>query len=113
MQKIKGKKGQVGDTITWIVATIIIVVMLVIFIIGASLLADTKALYKFRDKIISPESELDYDFALSNSLYTYFKVDNSKQKTEFHTELEKREMRGEFADSLSEREAELKWGLYG
>jgi uncharacterized metal-binding protein len=36
------KRGQVGETITWIVATVIIVVTLVIFIFVSVLMADVK-----------------------------------------------------------------------
>ncbi len=36
------KKAEIGTTMTWIVATVIIVIMLLIFLFGASLLAGLK-----------------------------------------------------------------------
>ena len=39
---IKNKKAQISDTLTWVVATIIIVVILLIFIFVSSILAKAK-----------------------------------------------------------------------
>jgi len=108
----KNKRGQVGDTVTWIIATIIIVVMIFFFVFGSSLLAETKEVHKFRGKIISEESEVNYDLILSKSLYTYIKIDTIKTKNEFYMNLEDMEAKGKFQDSLEERKTELERGVF-
>jgi competence protein ComGC len=48
------KRGQISDTMTWVVATIIIIVILMIFIYASSVLAKTKVVsYK------GPEDKVD------------------------------------------------------
>lgn len=106
----KNKRAQVGDTVTWVIATIIIVVMIFFFVFGASLLADTKSVQKFRDKLISPESVVEYDLMLSKSLYTYFKIDKEKEKISYYEDLEKMELKGEFQDDLKNRKMEIQKG---
>lgn len=48
------KKGQVGETVTWVVATLIIVIVLVSFIYASSVLSKVKILTS-----LSFESELE------------------------------------------------------
>ena len=109
----KTKKAQVGDTIMWIISTIIIVVMLIIFVFGSSLLAETKSLLKYREKIVSQESGFSYDLILSKSLYTYYFIDNVKVRKDFYNSLEILEKKGYFSDSLEKRSKEIKKGLLG
>ena len=109
----KTKKAQVGDTIMWIISTIIIVVMLIIFVFGSSLLAETKSLLKYREKIVSQESGFSYDLILSKSLYTYYLIDNVKVRRDFYNSLEILEKKGYFSDSLEKRSKEIKKGLLG
>ncbi|OYT35953.1 hypothetical protein B6U91_02205 [Candidatus Pacearchaeota archaeon ex4484_71] len=113
LSKKRNKKGQVGDTLTWIVSTIIVVVMLLIFIFVSSLLAETKFLGKYREKIVSPETELKYDLILSKSLYAYYTLENVKEKNAFYAKLEALENKGYFSDSLEERSKEIRRGLLG
>ena len=49
------KQGQIGETITWIVATIIIIVTLVIFIYVSSVLVEIKKIKVPDLKIVSEE----------------------------------------------------------
>jgi hypothetical protein len=104
------KKAQVGDTVTWVVATIIIVVMIFFFVFGSSLLAETKSVQKFRSKIVSEESVVSYDLFLSKSLYTYFKIDKAKEQISYYSDLEEKELKENFQDSLEERKKELQRG---
>jgi hypothetical protein len=106
----RNKKAQVGDTVTWVVATIIIVVMIFFFVFGSSLLADTKSVQKFRNKLISPESVVKYDLMLSKSLYTYFKIDKEKEKISYYQDLEIMESKEIFQDDLEERKKEIQRG---
>lgn len=43
VEKIINKKGQVGESITWIIATIVLIVVLLIFIYASLALSKTKA----------------------------------------------------------------------
>ena len=52
--KMLNKKGQVGETVTWVVATLIIVIVLVSFIYASSVLSKVKVLTS-----LSFESELE------------------------------------------------------
>jgi len=48
------KRAQVGDTLTWFVATLIIVILLIVFVYVASALAGTK-------KVVKYASSIDFD----------------------------------------------------
>lgn len=74
--KFSSKKGQVGETITWVIATIIIVIVLVFFIFGASMMGSTKVLGKFKDSLFSKSYSLDEDVFLKKSIYTYSMIDS-------------------------------------
>ena len=81
MEKLKKmlnkKRGQVSDTITWIVATIIIVVILLIFVFASSVLANAKNLgpnlvsefigdYEKKANWIDVKTEFAYEINLNN-----------------------------------------------
>jgi len=53
MTIIKNKKAQSGETVTWIVATLIIIIIMVIAIYGSSLLAKTKTFEKGKSELSS------------------------------------------------------------
>ncbi|MEA3414532.1 MAG: hypothetical protein U9Q99_03355, partial [Nanoarchaeota archaeon] len=42
----KNSRGQVGDSLSWIIATIVIVVLILFFVFGSSLFAETKNVQK-------------------------------------------------------------------
>ncbi len=66
-------RGQIGETMTWVVATIIIVVILIISVYAASLLANTrKALSYQKEKIES-------DLLMEKSLFAYFSANDTKK----------------------------------
>ena len=52
---LSNRKAQVGETITWIIATIVLIVILMVFIFISSTLAKTKSL-KVNIKIDSQDS---------------------------------------------------------
>jgi ABC-type Fe3+ transport system permease subunit len=64
-----GKKAQVGETITWLVATIIIIVVLLIFVYASVVLSKTKALKK-DIKIDSQDSSFNWIFAKTEIAYS-------------------------------------------
>lgn len=48
-------RGQVADTMTWIVATIIIITILVLFVYASSVLAKTKSVGRFAKGLFSED----------------------------------------------------------
>jgi len=80
LQKKLKNKGQVGETLTWIVATILIIIMMVFFIFGASLLGGTKKIGSYRPDLLSGSvSEASAPF-LQKSLFTYVSIGSSTKK---------------------------------
>lgn len=69
---IINKKSQVADTMTWIIATIIVVVILFIFILISSLLAKTKSIESFTKKLFSSDgSEEGVDWIGNKTSFAY------------------------------------------
>ena len=80
--KIKNKKAQIGETITWVVATIIIIAILILSIYVASLLSNTK-------KTLTYASEgRKGDILMEKSLFAYF-LANETDKEVIYSELKK------------------------
>jgi TRAP-type mannitol/chloroaromatic compound transport system permease small subunit len=52
------KKGQIGETVTWIIATLVIIGILIIFILVSSLMAKIKAIHVGDVKTDMKESNL-------------------------------------------------------
>lgn len=78
---MKNKKAQVGETVTWVIATVTIVVILMFFIFGASLLGSTKGILKYKNSVFSKSSYVGDNILLKKSVetYSYFvHADNSK-----------------------------------
>ena len=100
------KKGQVGSTVTWIVATLIIIVMLIFFIFGSSVLAESKKLSKKKGSIFSRDDLGQRDLFLEKSIFTYYKFD-SEARINFYLELEKLFEEGFFLEPLDEKRTEI------
>ena len=66
-------KGQIGETMTWVVATIIIVVILIISVYAASLLANTRKTLSFQ------KEEVKSDLLMEKSLFAYFSADGVRK----------------------------------
>lgn len=67
------KRGQIGETITWVVATIIIVVILIISVYAASLLANTRKTLSYQ------KEEIEGDLLMEKSLFAYFSASDTKK----------------------------------
>ncbi len=52
------KKAQVGETMTWIIATVIVIVILIVFIFVSSSLASLKGIEKFTKSIFGGDDVL-------------------------------------------------------
>lgn len=69
--KMHNSKGQIGDTMTWIIGTIVIVVVLLFFLFGASLFGSTKTVSGFKDSLFSSAEELNDDSFAQKSVFAY------------------------------------------
>lgn len=78
---LKAKRGQVGDTVTWFVATIVIVTILLFFIFGASMLGSTKSVGKHKESLTSKATYEGENLFLKKSIYTYLTVPQSGSKS--------------------------------
>jgi hypothetical protein len=84
------KKAQTGETISWIVATIIIFVILMFFVLGSSLLGGTKKILTYKDSVFDSADEYIFDSHYQKSLYTYFKIEETLKKNKIKTYLEEK-----------------------
>ncbi len=110
---LKFKKAQLGDTLTWLVATLIVFVILFFFVFGASLMGRTKDVGKFRESLVSGSSSIgDYDIFLSKSLFTYFQIEDTREKADFYRYLDESFNNSKFDEDLKNRLNEIKRGLY-
>lgn len=80
---MSSKRGQIGETITWIVATLIILVILMISTYVSSLLAE-------KEKILRDDSGLNAggNILLKESLFAYLLTENSEKET-VHEQIQK------------------------
>lgn len=75
--KMSDRKGQVGETITWIVATLVILFMLIISTYTASLMAE-------KQKILNIDFGIFEDNSLSQSVFAYLLTENDEGKNVFN-----------------------------
>jgi hypothetical protein len=101
------KKAQVGETVTWIVATVIIVVILLFFLFGAVALAETKSVKKFRPSLISESSYQGDDLFLKKNVFTYVSITKDNSRKRMETYLVKKELEGDFLYSYNETRKEV------
>ncbi len=88
----KDKKAQIGETMTWVVATIVIIVILIISIYAASLLAQKNKIIRYK------EYERESDIVMEKSIFAYFlSGDNS-----IYNELVQQEFYADFDDKIDE-----------
>jgi hypothetical protein len=104
----KNKRAQVGDTITWIIATIIIVVMIFFFVLGSSLLSETKSIVGYKSSLFSSGIMYKYDFYLSKSLFSYYKISNSKDKSTLYDNIKKLPLDSDVSQTIDNRSTEIR-----
>jgi hypothetical protein len=107
----RDKKAQVGDTVTWIIATIIIIVMIFFFVLGSSLLSETKKIVGYKSSLFSNNLLYKNDFFISKSLYTYYQIINSKDKTTLMDGIKKLPVEEYVEQTLEQRSNEIKLRL--
>lgn len=96
------KKGQVSDAVTWIVATIVIVVIMVFFVFGASILANTKSIGNYKSTLLSEEESIGDDLFLKKNLFTYFLVEKESDQQKIMFNLKNRDAEGDFMFPLED-----------
>ena len=71
-KKRKGNKAQMGETMTWVVATLVIIILLSISIYAATMFAKTR-IVNYADVSSFSENNLkSYDILMDKSLFAYF-----------------------------------------
>jgi len=76
--KKRGKRAQVGETMTWILATIVLVVLLLTFIYATSILADFKKVVNYKAQEVEIKSISD--LIVTKTSLAYLINDNNKNK---------------------------------
>jgi hypothetical protein len=75
---IKNKKAQIGETMTWTVATVIIVIVLMIFMLSVSLIAGKKNVAFDLGNFVEDQGS---DIAVQQMLFSILKYDTGNGKT--------------------------------
>ena len=108
MFKKLNSRGQVGETLTWIVATIIIIILVLFFIFGSSLLASTKSISSdFRPSLSLTGHFIGTDPFLRKSLFTYVTILSEPKKAILDREFQNLLARDEFAVDFNETKKEI------
>ena len=101
---INNKKGQTSEAMTWIVATLIIIVLLGISIYAASLLSKLK--------IIDYETEeRTQDIIMEESLFSYFSIKDSDVQSKIFKSLEKMNQEEKFYEDFNSKFQQIKFNL--
>lgn len=95
MLELKNKKGQIGETLTWVVATVIIIFVLAISIFISSFNSD-----KF--KRVQESSYQTTDVLASKSLFSYLLTMDSEGKI-VHSQLKEEENLNDFNGELGKK----------
>lgn len=100
----KNRRGQTSEAMTWIVATLIIMVLLGISIYATSLLS--------KAKIMDYEKETrTQDIVMEESLFAYFSVKDSAVQEKIFNELEKMSQEEKFYEDFNSKFTQIKFNL--
>ena len=104
LNKIFNKRGQASESMTWIAATLIIIVLLGISIYAASLLSKLK--------IIDYETEeRTQDIVMEESLFSYFSIKDSDVQSKIFKSLEKMNQEEKFYEDFNSKFQQIKFNL--
>jgi len=106
--QIRIKKAQLGETMTWVVATLIIIFILSVSIFGASIVANFK---NDPGSVFSVIPERTQDLIMENSLFTYFLIKDSFKQEKLETILRTQNEQGEFHENFDSKFTQLKYNL--
>jgi len=104
---MKKTKGQVGETLTWVVATLLVVFLMVFFIFGASLLGGTKKIGDFRQSLTQKTTFEGGDPFLQKSLFTYDLLSSDTEKIIIDKALTKLADEGKFHSDYNKTKKEI------
>ena len=101
---INNKKGQTSEAMTWIVATLIIIVLLGISLYAASFLSKSKVVnYKTEER--------SQDIVMEESLFSYFLVQDSVLQKKIFENLEKMNQEEKFYEDFNSKFQQIKFNL--
>ena len=98
------KRGQTSEAMTWIVATLIIIVLLGISIYATSLLSKLKI-------IDYGTEERSQDVVMEESLFSYFSIEDSAVKENVFESLEKMSQEEKFYEDFDSKFTQIKFNL--
>jgi hypothetical protein len=93
--KKNNSKGQVGDSLSWLVATIVIVILILFFVFGSSLFAETKNVQK-KGSALEKLGIGEEDLFMKKSVFTSYQKINEGSKLFLDRELKKSQEEGFF-----------------
>ncbi|MEK6817623.1 MAG: hypothetical protein AABX80_02370 [Nanoarchaeota archaeon] len=98
------KRAQASEAMTWVVATLIIIVLLGISIYAASFLSKSKVIdYKTEDR--------SQDIVMEESLFSYFLVQDSVFQNKIFESLEKMSQEEKFYEDFNSKFQQIKFNL--
>ena len=101
---INNKKGQTSEAMTWVVATLIIIVLLGILLYAASFLSKSKVVnYKTEER--------SQDIVMEESLFSYFLVQDSVLQKKIFENLEKMDREEKFYEDFNSKFQQIKFNL--
>ncbi len=103
----KNNHGQIGETLTWLIATVIIVAVMIFFIFGASTLGQTKKIGNFKNSLFSDVTFEGDDIFLKKSLFTYYSINSDYERELILDDLVSWEKQGKFDLKLNETKVEI------
>lgn len=89
------KKAQIGETVTWFIATIVIVLILMFFTFGASYLAKAKGVLDYSESVLSKALYEGDDIYLKKTIYSQLTAD-AQGAFDIGKYIEKKDDKGEF-----------------
>ena len=98
------KRGQTSEAMTWIVATLIIIVLLGISIYATSLLSKLKI-------IDYGTEERSQDVVMEESLFSYFSIKDSAVQEKVFESLEKMSQEEKFYEDFNSKFTQIKFNL--
>ena len=100
------KRAQTSEAMTWIVATLVIIVLLGISIYATSILS--------KKKVIDYEKEDGtQDIVMEESLFAYFSIQDSSVQEKVYKSLEKMNQEKKFYEDFSSKFTQIKFNLEG
>jgi len=104
------KKAQIAETMTWIVATLIIIGTLIIFIYTSSILAEKTKIIGLKNSIFS-KYEKNEDLIMEKSLSALFSIKDPSNKEIVYSRLINDNEEGKFYGDLESRIKKIELNL--